>query len=35
MNSSEIINVLMLVIGLPPCIIALIEIYDYFKGIDN
>lgn len=35
MNTSEIMDVLMLVISFPPCIIALIEIYDYFKDIDG
>ena len=35
MNTSEIMDVLMLVISFPPCIIALIEIYDHFKETDG
>ena len=30
MEFNELINIIMVIVGLPPCIWALIEIHDYF-----
>ena len=31
MNMNEIINIILIAIGLPPCIAAVIEIYEYIN----